>query len=793
MSLAAVVLSAEAGFAAKPAAIMGFGTDVKALCEDVLRPARYEYVDLTDGWVEPKDYGKYGVLYFGEKLRGAAQDKNWISGEAREAAEKFIADGGTVILGGEWMTRQLFGKPKRGAVDPLVAKVKVVERSLGRVKANYARAKKSLGYADDVGDWVLTAEGRDVKALTDEYAALFASVKDLAKLPELERWEPKPLGAPGDLKLPTAFAKKPEFRAKPVLRPGLVLFGDGMDAVVVVRPADGKYILSLAEELAWHLAQMIGREVAVVKAVPTDGRPALVVQPFEGKNCRAVVKREKNVILIGGEDAGASHAVTYVLEALGCRYLWPGPTGKVIPKRDRVVLPEIALDAESPFVVRRMRLYDRGTAVDHEGNRDFFKWHGLNDNKFMTDTKPGDADGFEWGHYYKDYYRKYAKSKPRLFALQPDGTRELHLGSHPERPTFCLSNPELAEITARNKIAEFRAKPTKKALSICLPDGATSSWCLCEECRKMDPSNAAHGGVTVFFPKRSQVDYVAMTDRVFAYMNRVCELVAKEFPDRLLSTYAYSCYTAAPVRTKPHPNLLILSVAGNYADASAAGEAQRNLAQWMSFGNRVLWRPNMSAGFRVNAPQNYARHAFEDVSAMAANGVFGTDFDTMYNEWATKGIGYYFTAKAHFNPDRLGYDALLDDFCEAGFAAAAKPVRTYFDALERATDAAAKLNAEDKEPAVGWVQRQRRWNRIFETLDFDALDRCLADARAAVKGDAVIEARLARLQFANDLGRWTKRLNGALDEPEKAKYRAFVADYLARDPSAYNPQKCVVK
>lgn len=54
---------------------------------------------------------------------------------------------------------------------------------------------------------------------------------------------------------------------------------------------------------------------------------------------------------------------------------------------------------------------------------------------------------------------------------------------------------------------------------------------------------------------------------------------------------------------------------------------------------------------------------------MAANGVFGTDFDAMYNEWATKGIGYYFTARAHFNPDRLGYDALLDDYCEAGFAA----------------------------------------------------------------------------------------------------------------------------
>ena len=799
--LVAVCAALGSAWAAKPIALMGFGTDVKAMKSEVLDQARYVSVMFENKWVDPADYGKYSVLYFGEKLRGEAKGKNWIEGEARAAAEKFIASGGTVIVAGTSAMNELLGKFSRKNPHPLRDKVVFIPASYGRLLATCQREKKPLSFPDDAGNDILTDAGREAKALQDRFIAAFAAAKDVERLPEGEKWDPTPLGKPGTLKLPVRFARRPSLGKAPVRRDGLVLFDGAVKAAIVVPPEESA-CRKLADELAWHLGQMTGASFDVVERAPEKG-PALVYRTVRcpsgfarGTSTYFKIWREGDHLVIGGEDSGKSRATTYVLEALGCRYLWPGASGKVIPRSNRLVLPEIAVEDATPLVIRRVRLYRWPEHIDHAGNRDYWRWHGLNDMSFMTTDKPGESDGYQWGHYFKDFYPKYKKSKPELFALQPDGTRTLHLGTHTERPTFCLSNPELAEITARLKIAEFTAAPSKKALSLCLPDGATSSWCMCPKCRAMDPVNSAKGSVTVYYPTRKAVPYVAFTDRVFSFMNSVAEKVATVHPDKLLSTYAYSCYTAAPVSVTPHPNLLILSVAGNYSAASD-GAVERNLAAWQSFGNKVLWRPNAHGGFRVNAPDNFARRMFDDISLLIENGIFGVDYDTMYCEWATKPFVYYVTAKAHFNPDRLDFDTIADDYCRTGYGAAAKEVREYFDLIEKASDAAAAANSADKEPVVGWIQRVKRQNRLLEKLDFSALDVCLSRARAAAAGDKAVEARLDRLQFGNDLGRFTARLRlekpSKLTDAEKDAFRQKVADYLARDPAAFNESRISYK
>ena len=784
----------------KPVALMGFGTDVRAMKSGIVDQSRYESVFLADKWVAPADYGKYSVLYFGEKLRGESKGKNWIGGEARAAAEKFLAEGGTVIVAGRSAMNELFGKPSRRNPHPLRDKVIYIDQSYGRMLANFQKAKKPLSFPDDAGNDILTAEGREAKALQDKFIAAFARAKGIAKMPEGEKWLNVPLGAPGTLKLPTAFEKRPKLGKAKVLGDGITILDGAVKAAIVVLPEESE-CKKLAEELKWHLEQMSGAKFEVVSSIPEKG-PAIVYRTLacpkgfsRGESAYFKIWREGDKVILAGEDTGKSRATTYLLEALGFRYLWPGASGKVIPKKSKIVLPDISVEDATPLVIRRARLYRQPEYIDHPGNRDFWRWHGMNDMKTMTTDKPGESDGYQWGHYYKDYYPKYRKSKPKLFALQPDGTRNLHLGSHPERPTFCFSNPELAEITARRKIAEFNEAPDKKALSLCLPDGGSSSWCLCEECRKMDPVNAAKGTVTVFFPVRKALPYVAFTDRVFAYMNSVAEKVAAVHPDKLLATYAYSCYTAAPVSVKPHPNLLILSVAGNYNNAANDGVVERNLVAWQSFGNKVLWRPNAHGGFRVTAPDNFARRMFADISLLVENHLFGVDYDTMYSDWSTKSFTYYITTKAHFNPDRLDFETFADDYCRHGFGSAAKAVREFYDLGERASTEAARLNAEDKTVAVNWAERQKRQNRLLGTLDFDALDACLARARTAAAGNEEVLKRIERLQFGTDLGRFTARIRvsrpSAPTNAERAAFCKHVEEYLARDPAAHASHKAV--
>ncbi|MBQ7189710.1 MAG: DUF4838 domain-containing protein [Kiritimatiellae bacterium] len=796
------VCCAGVAFAGKPIALIGFYTDVKAIKGEVTDPCRYASEEFIDRWLAPSEYGKYSVLYFGEKLRGEAQDKNWREGEARAAAEKFVADGGTVIVATIGALNELFGKQDPKHPDPLRAKVILIPRSLGRTWVNFEKSGTPISFADDEGNDILTEAGRELKALREEFQAAFAKAKDIEIRPEGEKWEVVPLGAPGELKLPDRFAKRPQLGKAAPRKDGLTLLDGSVKAVIALGTA-GKEVRKLAVELAWHLEKMSGVRFEVVDGEPATG-PALVYRTLRcpdgfarGSAAYFKIWREGDKVYLGGEDTGKSRATTYVLEALGCRYIWPGESGKIIPRREKIVLPEIAVEDATPFVIRKMRLYGWPEFPDHLGNRDFWNWHGINDMKFMSTDRPGAADGYGWGHYYGDYYPTYKDQKPHLFALQPDGTRVLRIGVSMERPTFCLSNPELAEITVRRKIEEANENPSRKAISLCLPDGGTSSPCMCENCRKLDPVNAPKSRFTVFFPIRKSIPYVSLTDRVFDYMNRVAAGIAAVKPNLLLSTYAYSTYTMPPVKTAPHPNLLILSVVGNYSNARSFGEVEKNLAAWSSFGNKTLWRPNAHRGFGVNAPDNFARRMFADISLLAENGIFGFDYDTMSSDWATKPFVYYLTTKAHFNPDRLDFDTIADDYCRTGFGAAAAEVRAYFEAVERASEAGAVANAADREPTLGWTQRVRRQNRLLEALDFAVLDAHLAKARKAAAGDETVLKRIARLQFGTDVGKFTTRLRiGHPDWPgdaEKVSFRKMTEAYLAQDPAAFNASRLEYK
>jgi hypothetical protein len=170
---------------------------------------------------------------------------------------------------------------------------------------------------------------------------------------------------------------------------------------------------------------------------------------------------------------------------------------------------------------------------------------------------------------------------------------------------------------------------------------------------------------------------------------------------------------------------------------------------------------------------------------MDANSLFGVDYDTMSSEWAIKAFMYYMVCRAHYNPDRLDFDTLADDWCRAGFGAGWKHVRKYWDLVEAACNKAAAENAAAPS-AIDWKGRVERSMRLPRATDYDALDQCLADARAAVDGDAEINARIDRLAFGARLGRLRMRLaEGGVSEEEKEKARAFIRDYLAHDSTAF--------
>ena len=624
-----------------------------------------------------------------------------------------------------------------------------------------------------------------------------------------EEWKLEPLGEPGTLKVQKTLPVQPKLRnAPPVRREALVLV-DGKTTCAVVsdfkapKSTGSHERKALAEEVRWHLSEMCGREIPLLPEPPTNGAPYVEIALLDVPSQTAVVKVEGRRVLVGGDGPGISHAATYFLECLGCRYLWPGPSGKVIPKKKRIAMPDVHLEKAPEFdLIRRLwhpncrdgmatktvfpylkidqeaYLKRRAEAVaDRKGNRGWDFWHGLVDVvECRTGSKPTMQEAYSaGGHSFGDYYKKYAKDHPDWFALQYTGSRM----QKSSRAKLCLSNEELIAEIIRDRIAYFKANPKALHTSITMPDGSYDVACMCEGCRRLDPVNSPRIPWRYYTPACVQTNYVSLTDRILHFSNRVAEGVLKECPGKKFKVCAYADYEQAPVKVKPHPSLVFFNCMGSVTIPGALGRERESVAAFLGFGNTVIWRPNILGGFSAQVPMNFARTIYDDLVLFRANGVRGASLDCCRDEWALKGLAYYMAAKAMFNFDDLSYEGQLSDYC-AAFGKAAPKVRAYFEILERTHLAA--------------LAERRGMPGLLDIYPLEKLAKLLDDADRLTARDPEDNARVGFLRKGLDVGREQLKMYKAWDtgkwkpmEEAREKYMAFLREFIPANPVALCP------
>ena len=593
-------------FAGKPAAIFGHPSDVSHLTKGLLKPVGIKF-ETPKKWLTPQELSKYAVIYFGERNAGATFSP--------ELAE-YVKNGGIVIFTGsaptgftgksrdlsaaqDFLGFSYIGNMGKVKVDKVVfndspdaaalkfsgktftwtvgynayptkirKSAKVISNAFSGQKTypallmnkfgkgevwwinpmyfRFVSVQKNTGFADAEGRFVLTESGKNIEALKELYLAVFRRAKDLGSVEVAKSsWGTVPLGKAGNLKYDGTFKNKPVYRKAPVLKPAFKVSENGK-ALAQIVIADRKF-RDKAAELKYHLDAITGAKFKIVNK-PAAGTPAIIFA-VGGKPGQVLIKTGKDqIVLSGNTDLG----VFYLLEKLGCRYLWPGKLGKIIPKQSELWIPDIQLDVTPKLMLRQIRngggVSDRGklgmtrcgitdfnavaaarrkASVDAAGNSSFFTWHGN-----------GGRPPYSWGHAFGSYYTRFGKSNPDFFALQPDGSRSQ--AASPDRPRLCMSNPKLVKHVANELIDRFKKNPGRQALSVCLNDGGRARFCMCEECRKLDPVNARplKMGFTVKGVPIS-VDYVFLTDRVFTFSNRVAAEVNKVLPGKKVTLYVY--------------------------------------------------------------------------------------------------------------------------------------------------------------------------------------------------------------------------------------------------------------
>jgi len=262
----------------------------------------------------------------------------------------------------------------------------------------------------------------------------------------------------------------------------------------------------------------------------------------------------------------------------------------------------------------------------------------------------------------------------------------------------------------------------------------------------------------------------------------VAEIVAKEYPNRFLGAYAYSAYRLPPVHVKLPPNVMIGYVGFGYLNEERRQKAREEWTKWSQAANKLFLRPNLLDGAN-GLPTVYAHRLAEDLRFCAEHGMLVTDFDNCLQHWASDGLNYYVLARLLWNP-KLDADAIVEDYCRAGFGKGAPAMRAYFADLEQMTDALAKSSEYEgrkkspKDVLVKW----------YSDAFLAKLQAHLDEAKRLAAGDADALARIAFLdtavRYAPLRRDWALAVEANRANPTK-EGQAKVKDTLARKEAFY--------
>jgi len=447
--------------------------------------------------------------------------------------------------------------------------------------------------------------------------------------------------------------------AEPVIQ--LACNGNSNYRIVIPKDAGG-VVRDAAEELRMHLEQITGAVLPVVDDTRPRGPHEIVVgngarldehgiEPavFADLGADGFVIRTCGtaLVLAGSNPAGTRNAVFAFLEDhLGCRMY--APDAVRIPRREMLILGAID-ERQVPVFTHRETHYYFPLTDDR-----YVRWHRLT----------GKIDrNRDWGMWVHTFDRLVPQDE--YFGEHPEYFCEIN-GRRVRDGQLCLSHPEVFEILCANLDRMMAEKPQARIWSVSQNDNY--NYCTCKECCALNEQYGAHSG------------------SLLAFVNRV----ARKFPDKVISTLAYQYSRAAPEGIVPERNVNIMfcSIECNRSRplATDPGEAdfRKDLEDWGRLTDNILiWDyvvqfrnlldpfPNL----HVLQP-NLRFFARNNCTMMFQQGSGGSI--TEFHELRT-----YLIAKLLWNPG-ADVDAVMDDFLEGYYGAAAAFIRGYIDRMHAA-------------------------------------------------------------------------------------------------------------
>lgn len=355
-----------------------------------------------------------------------------------------------------------------------------------------------------------------------------------------------------------------------------------------------------------------------------------------------------NFVVAGGSEKGVLYGVYGLLETLGYRKY--DSVSTFVPEMDSFQFPADSITLPG-MVYRQTSYYD-------SDDGDIFDWHGL------------DSSRESWGMFVHTFFElvppeQFGESQPEYYSWR-DGKRN-------PSTQLCLSNDEVLDIVVENLRTRMAEKPGALYWSVSPEDN--DQYCTCGPCTEL---NKKYGGT------RPELEYGVPSGSLIYFVNKV----AREFPDKIISTLAYWYTRQAPDHIKPGPNVNIMlcpiGPARHRSIFETAPSFTKDLEDWGKISDRILiWDYNIQFANPVSP--------FPNLHTLKPNIKFYKDnnVDSLFMQ-ATSQAGSemaslrsYLISKLMWNPE-ADEDQIMNDFLDGYYGDAGTYIRQYIDTMKEA-------------------------------------------------------------------------------------------------------------
>ncbi len=365
-----------------------------------------------------------------------------------------------------------------------------------------------------------------------------------------------------------------------------------------------------------------------------------------GQDGFLIETRGQTLMISGGPGKGLLYGVDSFFEKfLGFR--WYASDARMVPQSDTVLLPRVS-EKQVPYFKFRETYYA-----------------GILDNEDFANWLKADNHRSDWGMWVHTFQRlippeQYFEDHPEYFAERK--------GKRTSYTQLCLSNENMQKELINNLRTEIGKNPEAQYWSVSQNDN--TQYCTCPDCRALDSLYGGPSGTLLHFVNQ----------------------VAREFPEKTISTLAYQYSRAAPKHIVPEPNLNIMfcSIECNRSvpipDDTSSILFRKDLEDWSALTSNILvWDyviqfENLLSPFpnlRVLQPN------IQYFANMGATAMFQQGNRETGGEFSE--LRAYLIAKLLWDP-WLDMDVLMDGFLNGYYGPAGPYIREYIDLMHEALD-----------------------------------------------------------------------------------------------------------